>query len=187
NLVVLVFLTVTCTVVALAGALLRVLFEALAQGDKSAAGIGPMLAFLAILFFLTGIWASNMFLAVVDDTAAGSDCVGWMDTLGIIDGIWNLFYLVWLVSLCAIPVIALRVPLGGWWWIPASAVSAFVFPVIFLSSRAGNTGWEVLDKRVVVGFLRKPQALLLVSVPVLGLVLPLVWLGSFLDTASLLL
>src|SRR5262249_40027194 len=49
------------------------------------------------------------------------------------------------------------------------------------------TGWEVQDKRVVVGFLRKPQALLLVSVPVLGLVLPLVWLGSFLDTASLLL
>jgi hypothetical protein len=187
NLAVLAFLAFTSTVFALAIALLRVLFEALAQGDKTAAGIGPVLAVLAILFFVTGVWASNMFLAVVDDTAAGNDRVAWKDTLEVIDGVWNLFYLIWLVAFCSVPVLAVSIPLGGPWWIPASVVSAFVFPVVFLSSLASTTGWEVLDKRVVVGFLRQPLTLLLVSAPVLGLVLPLIWLVSFLDVQSLLL
>jgi hypothetical protein len=186
NLWALAFLTFTFTVFALALAFLRELFDALEHGSQAGAGIGPVLAFLAILFFSTGIWASNMFLAVVNDTAAGCDRVTWMDLLGVLDGVWNLFYLVWLVSLCSLPILALRFHfIGTKWWVAAALISIFLFPVVFLSSLAGDTAWEVLDRRVIAGFLRRPQALLLVSMPVLSLVLPLIWLGTRLDPGSL--
>jgi hypothetical protein len=139
---------------------------------------------MGFIFFWTGIYTSSCFLAAVEDTAAGNDDVTWPKSGGLVDGLGKLFFFVWLGGCGLIPVGIFWVANGGmespndFTWVWSLLPGLILFPVQLLSVLTVGAWWAVLDRRIIVGLLTTPRALILMCLPPLVLIIPCIWLGQ---------
>jgi hypothetical protein len=154
-------------------------------------GVPLLIPVVTFVFFWTGIYASNCFLANVEDTAAGNDRVSWPEGGGLLDGLGRFAYLMLIAGISLIPVILLVTTatetassVGGrpgvadgpghppgsapglsLGWVLPLTPWVLLFPILLLSSLTAGIWWSVLDGRIVGGLFRRPGALFLVCVP----------------------
>lgn len=168
-------------------------------------GIPLLIPMWLIAFFWTGQYASNCFLAVVEETAAGNDRVTWPRGGGLIDGLGRFVFLVIIAAISFIPVLFILAadhfalpndplsyagqgelrpigkhhepPMNLRWVLPLTPWVLF-FPALLLSSLTSNSWWMILDGRIIGGLVRRPKALFLVSLPALALLIPSLWLAQ---------
>jgi hypothetical protein len=123
---------------------------------------------LTVCFLLwVGIYASNCFLAVVEQTAAGNDRISWPEGGAIIDGLWRALYVAWLLVVSAVPVamlwlVELGISRGSPWdlaWVAAPGV--LLFSLALLSTLTANSPWVLLHGDIFLGLGRKPSAIVL--------------------------
>jgi hypothetical protein len=126
---------------------------------------------VAIASLWTGTYSSGCFLALVEETAAGSHDISWPEGANIIENLGKFIYLNWLSACCLIPGLAFWVlgPDLQWsdsvWWAYPTLSWVVCFPLLLFSSLAGHIRWILLDWRVLWGLLSKPQALFLMYAP----------------------
>jgi hypothetical protein len=143
-----------------------------------------LLPVMGFIFFWTGIYASGCFLAAVEDTAAGNDQVTWPKGGGLVDGLGKLAFFVWLGGCSLIPVGIFWVANGGleaphdFTWVWAVLPGLVLFPVQLLSVLTVGSWWAILDRRIIIGLLTTPRALLLMCLPPLVLIVPCTWLAQ---------
>src|SRR5262245_7644925 len=129
--------------------------------DVGAAGsliIFFMLLILEVMLgFLALSYAAHSFLAIVVDTAAGSDEVVWPgDPLQ--DWLWKPWYLAWLVAFWLVPVSLLVGLLALPLWktcLLGLVLFWLIFPVSLLSSLSAGSRWVVLRGAIAVQLLRR--------------------------------
>jgi hypothetical protein len=154
----------------------------LATGGVVTIGVPLLIPLLGLGCFWTGIYASGCFLALVEDTAAGNDQVVWPKGGGLVDGLGRFLYLLWLGGCGFIPALVFWVAGGevgsteDLTWVLSVMPGLVLFPVELLSALTADSWWILLDRRIVIGFLRKPHALMLVCLPALALIVPCLWL-----------
>jgi len=174
-------------------------------GGAMIIGVVLIIPMVALAFFWSGIYATNCFIANVEETAAGNDLVAWPRGGGLLDGFGKFFYLLWIIFCSAIPVIfivAAQYAAGGntvasgkpgvlhnglaapdssairlGWLVPVMPW-VLLFPILLLSSLKGGWWWHVLDGKIAGGIFRKPRALFLVCIPSVLLILPSVYLAQ---------
>jgi hypothetical protein len=128
------------------------------MGGAAAGGIANGILFFmfliasVILGLYAGAYAAHVFLVTVDGTASGYDEVTWPDE-PYHDWVWKLFYLAWLVTLYAVPLVfyaryqASTQPTAAAALshaVIAFAVTAWLlFPLTMLSSMGGPSRWLV--------------------------------------------
>jgi len=168
--------------------------QILATEIAMAGALGGLLIFfsslIAVVIFglLTLSYAAHGYLAIVEDTGAGSDDVRWPDE-SFTDFIWKPFYLAWVVAgpvvvswfgVMAIVPQLLDGPLGM--FVAVAAALWLLFPIFMLSSLSGRSGILVLHFALLARLIRHPGVLLLfylLSGPVLAAGLALVYFGLF--------
>jgi hypothetical protein len=154
------------------------------EGGVVLIAIPLLIPVMGFIFFWTGIYASGCFLAAVEDTAAGNVEVTWPKSGGLLDGLGKLFFFVWLGGCGLIPVGVFWVANGGmeapgdFTWVVALLPGLLLFPVQLLSVLTAGSWWALLDRRIIVGLLTRPRALILMCIPPLVLVVPCIWLGQ---------
>jgi hypothetical protein len=168
--------------------LLAVIFTTFALlveiGGVAMIAIPLLLPVMGFIFFWTGIYAASCFLAIVEDTAAGNDQVAWPKGGGLVDGLGKFIVFLWLGGSGLIPVWIFWVAGGGmaatddFFWVVAVLPGIVLFPVQLLSVLTAGSWWSLLDRRIIVGLLTKPLALMLMCVPPLILITPCIWLGQ---------
>jgi hypothetical protein len=147
-----------------------------------------LIPLLGLVFLWTGIYASGCFLATVEDTAAGNDKVAWPQGGGLVDGLGKFLFLFWLAGCGGVPAFlfwlgnAGRAEPGDPQWIWPLIPGVVLFPILVLSALTADSWWMLLDPKVIVSLLRKPLALLLMTVPALFLLLPCVWISYVIVT-----
>lgn len=159
-----------------------------------AGAVGGLLIFFSSLIavvisgLVTLSYAAHGYLAIVEDTAAGSDDVRWPDE-AITEFLWKPFYLAWV---WAVPVVATwlvvmaaapdlfhgplgnLVTIGGSLWL--------LFPISMLSSLGGRSRVQVLHMGLLARLVRHAGVLMLfylLTGPVLAVGLALAYLGLF--------
>lgn len=160
NLRVLFFLTLDFTVLAfLAGAV----FLLIELGNLGLAIAVIVLAALGVASAWTALYVTNIFLTLVEATAAGNDEIAWPQAVGIFDGLENLFYLLWIAGWASLPLgglwaVGRDVDLTSiWWWAFSLVPLVFLFPVLCMCSLAASSRWFFLEARVLGGLLQRPK------------------------------
>lgn len=159
-----------------------------------AGALGGLLIFFSsliavvILGLVTLSYAAHGYLAIVEDTAAGSHDVRWPDE-AVTDFLWKPFYLAWV---WALPVVATWFcvnafapelcdgPLGL--FVTAGLSLWLLFPIFMLSSLTGRSRVQVLHLALLLRLVRHAGTFLLfyvLTAPVLAAGLSLAFLGLF--------
>jgi hypothetical protein len=149
--------------------------------DVGAAGNAILFLFFLVGAVLVGLitlsYAAHSFLVVLESTAWGADDVRWPDE-PIVDWLWKLWYLVWLVAFWLVPL---------WFLIDGVVLPALgrravgfypllvlalwlLFPVSLFSSLSGGSRWVVFRPAVLRRLAHHVLALLAVYVLGGGLV-----------------
>jgi hypothetical protein len=127
----------------------------------------PLTALL-ILGSITGAYGGSVFVAAVQETAAGNRDARWPD-----DAFFGRFaqflYLVWLLSCAIWPVGIVLLIEPAWLRTPAIAVPlallpVVLFPIFFLSSLAAQKPWGIIHGKVLAQMARQPRVVLVVFV-----------------------
>jgi hypothetical protein len=155
-------------------------------GGLARIGMPLVVPVFGLIGFWIGTFAAPAYLAVVEETSAGNEEVTWPDGAGIVDGLWKFGYLIWIFGWSILPVGLLwffRPDLQTWGiggWVLSVLLWVLLFPIVLLSSLAGNSAWSLLDGRVLLRLIRRPHALALALVPSLALITLCLWLGTLL-------
>ncbi|HEV3261974.1 MAG TPA: hypothetical protein VG013_34305 [Gemmataceae bacterium] len=168
-------------------ALLAVLSTA-AAALAASGGIWVLGTLLLIpIILIIGIWAgtyaSGCFFAVIEQTVAGNDRVGWPTGSGISDGLGKLIYLVWVCGCCALVAGLSWLPLAGMppegdlWWLLALLPWAVLFPAVLFSSLSAGSPWILLEKNTLLGLMKRPRLALVLWLGSLAVLIPSAWLG----------
>jgi hypothetical protein len=129
-------------------------------------GFNPTAAFLvliippmAIAAFLSGLYGSAQFIAIVEDTAAGNDRYQRPEV--VTDWFGSLLHLAYIGFCTMLPSVAIAA--GGasvfaspWGLLMGFVPAMILFPIFLLSSIAGLSSMAIIHGNVIMGFLRKP-------------------------------
>jgi hypothetical protein len=152
-------------------------------GGAVTIGVPLLIPLMGLVFLWTGIYGAGCFLATVEDTAAGNDRVVWPQGGGLVDGLGRFLFVFWVAGCGGFPAVLFwlgnpgHAKPGDLEWILPLIPGVLLFPTVMLSALTADSWWMLLDIKIVFGLLRKPPALLLVSVPTMVLLLPCVFLG----------
>ena len=109
-----------------------------------------------VVSFIVFSYAGYCFLEILVSTASGDDEVIWPGD-PMVDWIWKLWYLFWIIAIWAVPIYILlgyhRLNAGQF----AVALAAFlwiVFPVSLLSSLSGSSRWLIFRPSIVRSLLK---------------------------------
>jgi hypothetical protein len=140
---------------------------------------------LCVLTIILSLYPANCFLAIVEQTAAGSDDIDWSV------GSWfeylpKLFFSIWLVGSCAavsavvlLPVaLAVPMPRLAWWGLVA-ALTASLCPLALLSALASNAFWQLIHPGLLLRLLLRPTVLGALYLYFFLIVIPCALLGAW--------
>ncbi len=125
----------------------------------------PCLVGATIFGFLFLLFICHYYLTVLETSAAGGKEVAWVSE-PVTDNFWKVFYLAWLVGLCAGPAVVIgRILSAGHdsTWAPRVAplvVFWFCYPICQLSSLGAHSMWYPLTLNAFTRIAQKPFLLL---------------------------
>ena len=120
-------------------------------GGIAVVGVGFMVLPIAWLSIWTYSYAASCLLAIVQETAAGNDVVGWPDETWR-ERVWKLLYVGYLFVLAALAGAGVEVLTRLWrdlFGIPACVTVFVLFPFMLLSSLEANTQWAPATPRIL--------------------------------------
>lgn len=162
NLRVWLLLTLGCVLVIVFAIAVWFFYLLIVQQEKAGAFLPLPLAALLIIGAITGGYGGSIFLAIVQDTAAGNRDVRWPDD-AFLTRFLQFGYLGWVFSCAAWPVGILLLIQPAWMTVPWIAVPlallpVMLFPVLFLSSLSAQKAWVLLHHRLLGRLLRRLPA-----------------------------
>lgn len=178
NLKPLIYLSIWFMILGFQCGLMRLILENGGMMAVVAAGvIGLGMIWVVIL---AGSYAANVFLGILQDTAAGNDEVTYPDYDWKV-AFFQFLRIAWVFGLSVVPFMFLGSCLGTWTALMvASIIGAATFPVCLLCSLASDSWIKIIDGQLLARFAKKPQALIIIYV--YSVILAVLCVGVFWST-----
>jgi hypothetical protein len=132
--------------------------------------IVPLIAVTCVVGLWIGCYAAVQFFTAIEESAAGNDRYPQPEWT-MWEGLVKLSCLAAVLGLSALPgallggLAAAVSPVPAYAWLVPPLVGAVFFPILLLSTMSSDAMWKLLDIKVILPLLAKPQALLALYVP----------------------